>query len=96
MRSYWVYILASKYNGTLYIGVTGDIVQRVYAHRIKFDPKCFTAQYDVTKLVYAEECNDIEAAIYREKRLKRWNRQWKINLIESVNPNWDDLYETVI
>ncbi|MBI1203652.1 MAG: GIY-YIG nuclease family protein [Rhodopseudomonas sp.] len=90
-RQYYVYILASRIGGTLYIGVTNDLVRRVYEHRSKA-VEGFTRQYDVTRLVYFEACSDIEAAIMREKQMKRWNRAWKIRLIEEDNPNWDDLY----
>jgi putative endonuclease len=90
-RAYYVYILASKIGGTLYIGVTNDLVRRVYEHREKL-AQGFTKKYDVARLVYFEEHADIEAAIMREKRLKKWNRAWKVRLIEGSNPNWDDLY----
>ena len=89
--SYYVYILASKIGGTLYIGVTNDLVRRIFEHKSKF-VRGFTKTYDVVKLVYYEQYDDIENAIQREKRLKKWNRQWKIRLIEEKNPNWDDLY----
>ena len=89
--SYYVYILASRIGGTLYIGVTNDLIRRVFEHKSKF-VRGFTKQYDVVKLVYYEQYDDIENAIQREKRLKKWNRQWKIRLIEEKNPNWDDLY----
>jgi putative endonuclease len=90
-RSYWVYILASKIGGTLYIGVTNDLIRRVYEHKTKA-AEGFTKRYAVDRLVYFEQFYDIESAIRREKRLKKWNRAWKIRLIEAVNPNWDDLY----
>ena len=93
-RSYWVYILASRIGGTLYVGVTNDLVRRGYEHRSKFVPG-FTRKYGVQCLVYFEQFSTIEAAINREKRLKKWNRQWKIRLIEEANPNWDDLYEGI-
>ena len=89
--SYYVYILASKIGGTLYIGVTNDLIRRVFEHKPKF-VRGFTKKYDVVRLVYFEQYDDIEIAIQREKRLKKWNRQWKIRLIEEQNPNWDDLY----
>lgn len=92
--SYYVYILASRIGGTLYIGVTNDLVRRVFEHKSKF-VRGFTKQYDVTRLVYYEQYDDIELAIQREKRLKKWNRQWKIRLIEERNPNWDDLYPAI-
>src|SRR5262245_34339643 len=93
-RSYWVYILTSRLGGTLYIGVTNDLVRRVYEHRIKA-AEGFTKKYDVDRLVYFEQFDDIENAIRREKRLKKWNRAWKVRLIEEANPNWDDLFPAV-
>jgi putative endonuclease len=93
-RVYHVYILASRLGGTLYIGVTGNLVRRVYEHREKL-AKGFTTKYGVSRLVYYEGCGDIEVAIRREKQLKRWNRAWKIRLIEEQNPNWDDLYPAI-
>jgi putative endonuclease len=90
-RSYWVYILASRIGGTLYIGVTNDLVRRIYEHKAESVPG-FTKKYDVHRLVHFEQFADIENAIRREKRLKKWNRDWKIRLIEEGNPNWDDLY----
>ena len=93
-RCFYVYILASRIGGTLYIGVTNDLIRRVYEHRIGAVPG-FTSKYGVYRLVYFEQFSDIENAIRREKRLKKWNRAWKIRLIEDVNPNWDDLYPTL-
>jgi putative endonuclease len=93
-RIYWVYILASKLGGTLYIGVTSNLVKRVYEHRTEVVAG-FTKEYGVHRLVYFEQHADIEAAIRREKRLKKWNRVWKIRLIEEANPNWDDLYPQI-
>jgi putative endonuclease len=93
-RSFWVYILASRVGGTLYIGVTNDLVRRIYEHRSKFVPG-FSRKYGVYRLVYFEQFSNIEAAIQREKRLKKWNRQWKIRLIEESNPTWSDLYEGI-
>jgi putative endonuclease len=93
-RSFWVYILANRLGGTLYIGVTNDLVRRVYEHRSKFVPG-FTRKYGVDRLIYFEQFSTIESAIQREKRLKKRNRQWKIRLIEELNPNWDDLYEGI-
>jgi putative endonuclease len=90
-RSYYVYILASRIGGTLYVGVTNDLIRRVYEHKSK-STEGFTEKYDVIKLVYFEPFDDPENAIKREKRLKKWNRAWKIRLIEERNPNWDDLY----
>ena len=93
-RSFWVYVLASKLGGTLYIGVTNDLVRRVYEHRTDAVPG-FTKKYAVHHLVYYEQFSDIENAIRREKRLKRWRRRWKIQLIEKTNPNWDDLFSSI-
>jgi putative endonuclease len=93
-RYYWVYILASRIGGTLYIGVTNDLVRRVFEHKEKF-VESFTGKYDVCRLVYYEQFEDVEAAIRREKRLKKWNRAWKIELIEKTNPNWVDLYPSI-
>jgi putative endonuclease len=93
-RSYWVYILASDIGGTLYIGVTNDLVRRVYEHRTNAVPG-FSGRYGVHRLVYYEQFSDIESAIRREKRLKKWNRAWKIELIEKTNPNWIDLFSGI-
>ena len=95
MKESYVYILASKYNGTLYIGMTSDLVKRVWEHKNKF-VSGFTAQYNVTNLVYYEIFNDIQLAAAREKRLKEWKRQWKIDLIQKMNPDWQDLYHNII
>jgi len=90
--SYYLYILANGKHGTLYIGVTNDLLRRTYEHKEHL-LKGFTKKYDVTQLVYFEQFDDIEAAITREKKLKHWNRDWKIELIERTNPNWVDLFE---
>ncbi len=92
---YYIYILASKKNGTLYIGVTSNLVQRIYQHKNgKADG--FTKKYGVHQLVYYEQIEDINSAIMKEKRLKAWKRQWKIDLIEKSNPTWKDLYPEII
>ncbi len=88
---YYVYLLASKKHGTLYLGVTNDIVRRVYEHRTKAVPG-FTKRYRVDKLVWFEIYDDAQAAIAREKELKKWRRDWKIRLIEEQNPGRVDLY----
>jgi putative endonuclease len=88
---YFVYILASQRNWTLYVGVTNDLIGRVNEHREGLMPG-FTKRYGVKMLVYFEEHQDIDEAIRREKRLKRWRRQWKLDLIESKNPQWRDLW----
>ncbi len=95
MHTYWVYILASKPHGTLYIGVTNSLLDRTEAHRYGSGSR-FTARYGVRRLVYYEPFVDVEAAIQREKTLKHWVRQWKINLIERENPHWDDLYPSLL
>ena len=95
MKTYYVYILASKRNGTLYIGVTSNLVKRIYEHKNKLI-EGFTKKYNVDKLVYYEETSDINVAIKREKQLKKWNRKWKLELIEKGNPNWNDLAENWI
>jgi putative endonuclease len=91
---YSVYILASERNGTLYVGVTNDLVRRVWQHKQK-DVPGFTKRYGVDKLVWFESGNSIESAIAREKQIKHWNREWKINLFRESNPNWDDLYPSI-
>ncbi len=93
-KQYYTYILASKIGGTLYIGVTNNLVRRVYEHREKLVDG-FTKQYDVARLVYFEVHSDVEAAITREKQMKKWNRAWKVRLIEGSNPNWSDLYNQI-
>ncbi len=94
MKSYYVYILASKINGTLYVGSTNNLIRRVYEHKNKLVPG-FTSRYAVTRLVYFEEYNEIRFASQREVNLKHWLRKWKIALIEKYNPNWEDLYEEI-
>ncbi len=91
-ESFYVYILASQRNGALYIGVTSDLVRRVYEHKQGAVPG-FTRNHDVKMLVYFERFNDPATAIQREKTMKFWKRQWKINKIEECNPTWRDLYE---
>jgi putative endonuclease len=87
---YYVYILASKRNGTLYIGVTNNLERRLYEHKNNL-VEGFTKKYSVHNLVYFEEVNDVNAALQREKQLKRWTRKWKTELIEKENPEWRDL-----
>ena len=91
---YYVYNLASRPRGTLYVGVTNDLVRRVHEHRNNMVPG-FTAQYGVHRLVYYEVHDDIEQAIQQEKRLKRWRRSWKIELIEKQNEDWHDLWPAI-
>jgi putative endonuclease len=91
----WVYIMASAPYGTLYIGVTNDIARRAFEHREGVG-SAFCKRYEVARLVHSEPFEDIQNAIRREKRLKKWPRAWKIKLIETGNPRWDDLYETLL
>lgn len=86
----YVYILASGRNGTLYIGVTSNLVQRIDQHKQKLTGG-FTKDYGVTNLVWYQTCDDIESAILREKQMKKWNRLWKLREIEELNPEWRDL-----
>ena len=93
-QGYFVNILASKLGGTLYVGVTNNLVRRVFEH--KSDAvEGFTEKYGIRHLVYFEQFDDIENAIRREKRIKKWNRNWKVRLIEESNPNWTDLYPNI-
>jgi putative endonuclease len=95
MKTYYVYIMASQRNGTLYIGVTNDLIRRVTEHKNgEFDG--FTKKYKVNQLVYYECTEDITTAIYREKQLKKWKRLWKLRLIESENMEWRDLYSDMV
>ena len=89
--SFYVYCMANRRNGTLYLGVTNDLVRRVYQHKTKALGG-FTAQYGVNQLVWCECYDDAITAIAREKELKKWRRAWKLELIEKVNPDWTDLY----
>ncbi len=94
MKVYYVYILASKCNGTLYIGITSDLIKRVWEHKSK-TIKGFTAKYSVDRLVYFEQYNEVLHAIKREKRLKEWPRKWKLDLINKQNTEWIDLYNEI-
>jgi putative endonuclease len=91
---YYVYVLASERNGTLYVGVTNNIVRRVYEHREGL-VEGFTRQHSVKHLVHFEEYSDVHSAIQREKRLKKWKRDWKLRLIGKSNPDWVDLYSSI-
>ncbi len=95
MKESYVYILASQKNGTLYIGLTSNLIRRIWEHKSNFVPG-FTAKYDVHMLVYYGIYGDIRLAAAREKRLKEWKRQWKIDLIQKMNPDWKDLYLDII
>ncbi len=94
-KQYYVYLLANKKYGTLYIGVTNDLLRRVYEHK-HHQVQGFTQHYDVTLLVYYEVFDSIDEALIREKQMKAWKRDWKINKIERMNPQWNDLYSTLI
>jgi putative endonuclease len=93
-RNYYVYILASKEGGTLYIGVTNDLKRRVFEHK-EGKVAGFTKEYNVKRLVYFEQTADVRSAITREKCLKKWNRKWKIELIEQRNKHWKDLHDMI-
>ena len=93
--SYFVYLLASERNGTLYVGVTNDLVRRVHEHRTDAVPG-FTSRYGVHRLVWFDSTPSVEAAIHREKQMKNWKREWKIALIERKNPQWLDLYDSIL
>ena len=90
-----VYILSNRYHGTLYIGVTGDLVRRMHEHRHALTPG-FASKYGLKRLVWYEQHEDFGVAVQRETSLKRWLRQWKIDLIETQNPSWDDLYPRML
>jgi putative endonuclease len=94
--NYYVYILSNHTHTTLYVGVTRDLVRRVYEHRSEFDKDSFTAKYHVHQLVYYEATSDVTAAIEREKQIKGWNRKRKNCLVEQLNPTWKDLYRSII
>ncbi len=94
MKSYYVYILCSKRNGTLYAGVTSDLARRIYEHKSDI-VEGFTRKYRVHKLVWYERHESIEEAIIREKQIKKWNRKWKLEMIERENPEWRDLYDEI-
>jgi len=95
MKQPVVYILASQRNGTLYIGVTSELVQRIWQHKNEV-VEGFSKEYGVHMLVWYELHKDMENAIIREKRLKKWDRAWKLRLIEEVNPSWNDLYDSIL
>ena len=93
--AYHVYLLSSGKHGTLYLGVTRDLMRRVYKHKTKAT-RSFTSRYGVTRLVWFETYDDPTTAITREKEIKKWRRDWKVTLIENENPDWDDLYKSII
>jgi len=94
-KQFYVYILASRHNGTLYTGVTSDLVKRAWQHR-NDEIDGFTKKYDVKRLVYYETHQTAEPAIKRENQIKKWNRQWKLRLIEEGNPDWKDLFGLIV
>ena len=94
-NQYFVYILASRRNGTLYVGVTSNLIKRVYEHKSDLVDG-FTKRYGVHDLVYFETVDDVETAIAREKQIKRWNRKWKVRVIEKTNRDWRDLYPDLL
>ena len=91
----WVYIMADRYRGTIYVGLTSDLVRRIEQHRTGTGSD-FCARYGLKRLVWAERFDRIENAIENEKRIKRWRRRWKIELIEKANPEWDDLFDSLV
>ena len=93
---YYVYILTNITGTVVYTGVTNDVVRRVYEHKHNLDSNSFTAKYGVHKLVYFEETSSSYAAISREKQIKSWNRKRKNQLVESINPKWEDLYDSLL
>jgi putative endonuclease len=95
MKAYYIYILTNQYNTVFYVGVTNNLIRRVYEHKNKL-VKGFTSKYNLNKLVYYEVFSDVRDAIYREKQIKSWNRKKKIEMIEKFNPEWKDLYEEII
>jgi len=92
---YFVYLMASRRNGTLYVGVTNDLIRRIHAHKNGV-VEGFTERYGVHLLVWFESTPSVEAAIHKEKQIKNWKREWKVALVEKANPNWLDLYETIL
>jgi putative endonuclease len=95
MRSYWLYILASRPRGTLYVGMTNDLVRRVQEHREGLADG-FTKEHNVKTLVYYEQHSTAIGAIQREKNIKHWSRKWKIDLVTSMNPEWQDLWDVIV
>ena len=94
-KQYYVYLITNERYGTLYVGVTNDLVRRIYEHR-EGVVQGFSKQHGLSRLVWFEAHDDVLAAIGREKAIKRWRRDWKMNLIQAMNPKWDDLYESIV
>lgn len=94
MKQYYIYIMSSTKGGAIYIGVTGNLIKRVYQHREGLVDG-FSKQYKTKRLVYFESSTDVKSCIEREKQLKGWRRQWKVELIEAVNPEWEDLWKQI-
>jgi len=95
MKQYYIYILTNQYHAVFYVGVTNNLIRRVYEHKNKL-VKGFTSKYNINKLVYYEVFSDVRDAIYREKQIKSWSRKKKIEMIEKFNPEWKDLYEEIL
>jgi putative endonuclease len=95
MKQYYIYILTNQYHTVFYVGVTNNLIRRVYEHKNKL-VKGFTAKYNINKLVYYEVFSDVRDAIYREKQIKSWSGKKKIEMIEKFNPEWKDLYEEIV
>ena len=94
--TYYVYILSNTTNSTIYTGVTNNLVKRIYEHKNTLDPDSFTARYHIHKLVYYEATSDVTTAIEREKQIKSWNRKRKNQLVDGMNPRWEDLYYNIL
>ena len=94
--NYYVYMLTNSHRNVMYTGVTNDLIRRVYEHKQHLDKGSFTAKYNVELLVYYETTSDVKSAIEREKQIKGWNRRRKNELVESINPKWLDLYESIL
>lgn len=91
MKLWYIYIMSNKAQGVIYIGVTNNLIERVKEHKLKLYPNSFTAKYNCDKLIYFEDCDDGFEATKREKQLKKWKRDWKIKIIEDMNPSWMDI-----
>ena len=96
IMAYYVYMMTNKYTNVLYTGVTNDLIRRVYEHKNHLIKTSFTAKYHLSRLVYFEITEDVRSAIEREKQIKSWNRKRKNELVESMNPKWEDLYDSIL